>query len=412
MIAVESASAPRDVAALLASTPGALSASPRSDAATTIAVRREDGALLATAATSSSTASPRSAHIGSLAWHGDDARYGRVALYLALRRARIDGATAVAATTASRFSVIDDPVGFAPLAAAASSSASSPSPSVVAHRLDLALHRSYLAAASSLASDFAPSLFSSEVVETLERWLRDLFQRGFFQAAVDGALGRGQFVYAISNMHQFVRWTTRLLGAAVACSDDRRLRDHFLAHLSGEIHHELILEADLAHLGEDVRFVRDAMAASPATRQFMAVQESLIGFHRDPVRFLASPLAAEGVASHLTPAFLAALERTVASWGIAEPKKAMSFFLSHVHTDGGDDGHWEMVVRLVESQLGNEERLAQFLGCLRASMASLTAAYDEYVDDLALFAQPARPASRAPAAPPPTVRLAGTTRNS
>lgn len=75
----------------------------------------------------------------------------------------------------------------------------------------------------------------------------------------------------------------------------------------------------------------------------------------------------------------------------------MTFFLSHVQTDGGDDGHREMVVRLIEEQLRDEERLAQFLAGLRASMGALTAAYDEFVDDTAVFAQP-EPSSRLHAA--------------
>jgi hypothetical protein len=201
----------------------------------------------------------------------------------------------------------------------------------------------------------------------------------------EGTLVREQLVYALSNMHQFVRWTTRLLGLAVGSSHARRLRDHFLAHLSGEINHELIIERDLAHLGADVGYVLDGMVPTPGTRHFMAVQESLIGMHGDPRAFMASPLAAEGVASHLTPDFLQALEDVVAGWGVPEPRKAITFFTSHVQTDGGDDGHWETTLGLVGEHLRSEADLVRFLGGLRASMAALTRAYDEYVDDLAVF---------------------------
>ena len=230
-----------------------------------------------------------------------------------------------------------------------------------------------------------PSLHVAEVEETVNVWLADLYQRGFFRAVVDGTLAREQFVYTAANMHQFVRWTTRLLGLAVGSSHTRPLRDHFLRHLSGEVNHEVLLERDLAHLGVDVEYVVERMSPSPATRHFMAVQESLIAFHRDPVAFMASPLAAEGVASHQSVEFLEALENVIAGWTVREPRKAMSFFTSHVNTDGGDDGHWQTTLSLVGRHLRTETDTARFLATLRASMSALTAAYDEYVDDLAVF---------------------------
>jgi hypothetical protein len=255
-------------------------------------------------------------------------------------------------------------------------------------RVDLAAGRAYDAVIEVGGNHLDPTLFGDEVVETFERWLLDLYGRGFFKAVSDGTLTKPQYVYTISNMHQFVRWTTRLLGHAVAHSHERGLRNHFLAHLQGEVNHEIIIERDLAHLGEDVAFVVDRMAASPGTRQFMAVQESLAGLHHDLILFLASPLAAEGIASHLTPAFLEALERTIAGWGVREPKRAMTFFSSHVNTDGGDDGHWELVMRVVRDHLRSDDDLRRFLGILRASTRALTTAYDEFVDDVALFVAP------------------------
>jgi len=75
----------------------------------------------------------------------------------------------------------------------------------------------------------------------------------------------------------------------------------------------------------------------------------------------------------------------LARWGIAEPKRAMMFFSSHVSTDGGDDGHWESVLRGIRAHLRSEHDVVRFLGQLRASTSSLTTAYDEYVSDLAVF---------------------------
>jgi hypothetical protein len=283
----------------------------------------------------------------------------RLALYLALRRARIASAKTVLLHGGEQ-----------------------------PQRLDLAIAHAH----ATLDHELAPAVFSAEIVETFEHWLHDLYGRGFFRAVWDGTLGREQYVYTISNMHQFVRWTTRLLGLAVANSHDRNVRNHFLHHLQGEINHELIIERDLAHLGADVDFVISRMAASEGTRHFMAVQESMIAHARDPVLFLASPLAAEGIASHLTPDFIAAMERAIAGWGVTDPANAMMFFRSHVNTDGGDDGHWLRVTHTLEQHLHTEAALATFLGILRASTSALTAAYDEFVDDVAVFRAGSSPA--------------------
>jgi hypothetical protein len=186
-------------------------------------------------------------------------------------------------------------------------------------------------------------------------------------------------------MHHFVRWTTRLLGHAVAASNDVRLRNHYLAHLSGEINHEVIIERDLAALGEDVTFSTGSTVPDTGTRLFMAVQESLIGFHRDPVLFMASPLAAEGLASHLTPAFVERLTGCAASWGVREPARVISFFTSHVSTDGGEDGHWETTVSLLAEHLRSERDLQRFVGTMRASMKGLSLLYEAAIDDLEIF---------------------------
>jgi hypothetical protein len=53
-----------------------------------------------------------------------------------------------------------------------------------------------------------------------------------------------------------------------------------------------------------------------------------------------------------------------------------------------------MTLSLVGRSLRTETDTARFLATLRASMAALTAAYDEYVDDLAVFDCPSENESR------------------
>jgi hypothetical protein len=389
----ETRALPADAAALFDGRPRLTASSTACDVA--VALRDEAGALLAVASITRGDRTglglaETAAYLADFACRDGDDALAALALYAAARRARIEGATQIVAHVCDPHRVVVGALGLTDVRGLdwIEDATASPARSLVpaAMRVDVAVDRAWQTFAARSDAPIDPQWFLDEIGETIERWLEDVYGRGFFRAVFDGTLTREQYVYAASNMHQFVRWTTRLLGLAVGCSHERTLRDHFLRHLSGEVNHEIIIERDLAYLGVDVEYVVERMAPSPHTRQFMAVQESLIGFLHDPVTFMASPLAAEGIASHLTPAFVDALERAIASWGVAEPRKAMVFFTSHVHTDGGDDGHWESTLGILRRYLTSETEAARFLATLRASASALTGAYDEYVSDLAVFA--------------------------
>ena len=208
----------------------------------------------------------------------------------------------------------------------------------------------------------------------------------YFKAAHDGTLSREQYIYSLSNLHQFVRWTTRLLGRAVSLSDDPELRSHFLNHLSGEVNHEVILETDLAALGPDVDvdYVVHSMVPNLATQELMVVQESLIGFHEDPVLFMAAPFAA-GFAANVTTEFIKGLTVCMERWGVPNPKKALVFFASHVHFDGGDDGHWALTRDILATHLDTDMRLQQFLNAVRLAMNGFIHCYASYVDTLGIW---------------------------
>lgn len=177
----------------------------------------------------------------------------------------------------------------------------------------------------------------------------------------EGRLSRNQYIYTLSELHQFVRWTTRVLAAAASLSKNRELRLSFIEHLKGEIDHDLIIGADLAHIGADVVYIRDHRAPSPEMRSFMAVQESLLSFHHDPVTYLAVPFTVEGLSGFLSPSLIKDLELCVSSWGIKGPKKATSFLRSHVAYDGGDDGHWERSRRMIAMFVRSEKEMREFL---------------------------------------------------
>lgn len=303
-------------------------------------------------------------------------------LYLALGRARLDGHHVVVSHL--REGAWPARMGWGSLGLAPLTSVDWGLHRARGERLELALLDAFDWALAE-GNDIEPHLFADDLGETVESWIMSMYGRGFFRAVRERTLTREQYLYAMANMHQFVRWTTRLLGRAVAVSQDKTFRNQFLNHLQEEVNHEVIIEKDLEHLGVDLRAYLERVPANCGTRLFMAVQESIIGFHRDPLLFLASPLAAEGIASHLDRRFVDDLTACVGGWGVEHPGRAVKFLESHIAFDGGEHGHWEGTLRFVAERLRTEDELQRFLGVLRGSMHGLSMAYDSYWNDLAIF---------------------------
>jgi hypothetical protein len=264
----------------------------------------------------------------------------------------------------------------------------------VAQRVDIAMHQA-CAAMGAAERDFVQRLFVPEAVETLEIHIDRFFRTDFFNAVYESRLSREQYIYSMSNLHQFVRYTTRLIGRAVSLSNDEDLRNHWLNHLSGEINHEKIIEKDLEHLGADVDYVVHHMVPNMHNQQFMVVQESAIAFHQDPVLFMAAPFSAEGWTARLDQRFMDSLHRSIRSWGIEQPRHVTGFLSSHINYDGGDDGHWEGTRRILDRYLTSDQMLQRFLNLVHLCMNAFENSYSSYVTEQRLWsAVPARGASR------------------
>jgi len=298
-------------------------------------------------------------------------------LYLALRRARILGYASVV-TLANDSSPTWQLLNMVPLRHVAKKAFIAG-----AQRLDIAIHNAWTASGSLKPA--LRAMFVSEAVETLDLWVAGFFASPWFRAIHEGTMTREQYIYTLSSMYQFVRGTTRLIGRAVSHSDDRELRRHWLKHLHGEIDHELIIEKDLAELSADVRYVTDTMVPNVHIQQFLAVQESTIGFHQDPVLFMAAPFVAEGFSARLDKRFTDALHTVVKSWGISNPRRATMFLASHIDYDGGDDGHWETMRAIMGRYLADDAHLQRFLNVARLAMNSFSLSYSSYIEDLAVF---------------------------
>ncbi|HMI91817.1 MAG TPA: hypothetical protein VK509_10665 [Polyangiales bacterium] len=300
-------------------------------------------------------------------------------LYCAGRRARIAGANMLLAAVGEQPGAASQLLGLSRVPRSAP-----PGYVFAAQRLDIAMHRAYRAMVeASHAPD--PQLLADEVGETIRSWVAGAPQWPFFVLLHERRLAREQYVYLLSNLYQFVRHTTRLIGRAISHSVDPVLRKHWISHLNGEINHEVIIERDLAHMGEDVEFVMRHMPPSSRTQEFMAIQESMIAYYEDPVLFMASPLAAEAITAFLDQRFIDDLHACAQRWGVAEPRSAMKFLTSHMSTDGGEDGHWKMSLDALPRLIRDESTLAMFLTTNASSRRAMEGVWSSTVGDTAVF---------------------------
>lgn len=253
--------------------------------------------------------------------------------------------------------------------------------------LDAAMHRLFLACDEAGRALLA-GRFVAEAAACLSRHAEAFAGNAWCRAVRAGRLAREQYVAALANTHQYVRYTPRLLARAISACDDEPLRDHFTRHFRGEQKHDRLIEADLRYLEADVEFVLRAMAPWGPTLTFMSVQESMVAFHGDLTGFLAAPFVAEGLAARVGPLVLDDLADNVRRWGYREPARATRFLVSHVREDGGDDGHWNATLAVLARLLRDDTTQQRFLAVLHLAADAFTASYDAYADYLTLFTPP------------------------
>jgi hypothetical protein len=235
--------------------------------------------------------------------------------------------------------------------------------------------------------------FTDEIVTAVMAGAKSFYEGAWFRAIQEGTLTRWQYLCSLAQMHQYVRWTTRLLGAVVGITMDRDLRRHYLRHLDGEVDHELMLENDIRHLGGDVDYVKHGMPPADDILAFMALEESLCtGPRRDPALFLAVPFAMEALGAFLTQDFFRRLSATIESWRVSSPARAMTFLAVHASEDGGADGHWDAARRILHRYVTSEKALAEFLSIIRVIHDNMDRAFTVIATSTDIFA--AKPVSQ------------------
>ena len=225
--------------------------------------------------------------------------------------------------------------------------------------------------------------FTEEIREAAVAGASRFAEGPFWAAARSGTLTRAQYVRSLANHHQFVRYTTRILGLAVGACEDLALRAHYAHHLGGEVHHEVWIEEDLAYLGADVDFVQRLMVPDAPIMKFNFVQEALVSFRRDPVVFLGVPIAIEGASAFMPVQTIEAIRSCMRGWGYAEPERGTRFLGSHIDIDAGHahagEGHWAGTLRVMKDRVRTERQQQEILRIVQLEFEALESAYTGYV---------------------------------
>ncbi len=243
-----------------------------------------------------------------------------------------------------------------------------------------AMHRAFQAMPKDLQNWAAHHYFTDELIYRVKEKTQIFYKNNWVKSIENGTLTKLQYIETLSNTHQYVRWTTRLLGQVVGITKDPELRAHYIRHLSGEIDHEVMIENDLRALGADLDYHINHNPPNSEIYQFMCVQESMSGFRRDPLLFLAVPLGMEAITAFMPHEFIKSLKDCIKSWGVKTPAKACSFFSSHIHTDGGDDGHWQATYEILQKTIKTEYQLRWMLNITDIILDSMTRAYSKFND--------------------------------
>lgn len=311
--------------------------------------------------------------------HGDEADV-ILALYVALRRQRMAGRSHYVTFTPKGGNLLSNRL--RPWAIRDATS-SEPTEVAVHGRIDEAMLRCFDALPEEHRDAVRGSGFVEEIRAAVMAGCARFVVNPFFEAARAGTLTQAQYIHSTANNHQFVRYTTRMLGLAVGACEDTGLRAHFAEHLSGEVNHEVWLEQDLEYLDADVDFVKQTMVSDAPILNFNFIQEAMTSFRRDPVVFMGVPIAIEGASAHMPAEAIEALRNCIRSWGYDKPKLGTRFLSSHIHTDGGHgdehEGHWGGTLRVIESYVRTERQQQQILRIVSLVFDALNDAYAGYV---------------------------------
>ncbi len=232
---------------------------------------------------------------------------------------------------------------------------------------------------SEESKGFVKTLFVEGIADQVQKGCEKYYSLEYYSRVSAHTLSKTEYINCLANAYDYVKYTTRVLGYAVGMCDDPELRRHYAGHLSGEVNHEIWIEEDLRYLGADTDYIKEVFVANSGIHMFRFIQESLCSFRRDPIVFLAVPIAIEGITAFMNEKFITDLKANIEHWGFEKPHKAVKFFSSHIHTDGAEEGHWVQTLRMLEKHVQNEKQMQEIKIIIDLVFDALTKSYNEHV---------------------------------
>lgn len=230
------------------------------------------------------------------------------------------------------------------------------------------------------ARKLALAAATDEIAFHAKAKVREFYRGKFYTAVMNKTLTKQQYLEVLANTYCYVQWTTRVLAHQLVNLQNREVFKEIAHHLAEEIGHPEMIIHDMRQCGASeayLEYVVKGMVANYRIDGFMMTQESAAAFRRDPVAFMGIPVAIEGVTAFMPPEFAPALVANAASWGLKEPKKACTFWASHVIFDNPENGHWARTTEIIQDTLENERQVRQIKNYIENVLEHITAGYDD-----------------------------------
>ena len=230
-------------------------------------------------------------------------------------------------------------------------------------------------------------LLRTEAVDDLEYYtklrVKKFYSGSFYKKVVDGTLSKQAYIESLAHTHCYVRWTTRILAQQLVSLNQTKFFKEIAKHLNEEIGHpEMIIEnlESCGASGNYIDYVKNGMVANRYVDTFMSTQEAAVSWRRDPIAFMGVPVAIEAITAFMPTEFRDGLVKCSNSWGLVNPKKATSFWLSHLEFDNPHNGHWARTIGILRDVLTSETQVIQIRNYIDTVISNISAGYDETVN--------------------------------
>lgn len=231
-------------------------------------------------------------------------------------------------------------------------------------------------------SDILGDMLMDDVETYTASCVEEFQELTFWKRAKAKTLSKYEYLNLLSDMHQYVRMTTRMLALAAGNTESAELRKYYIDHVQEEIDHEKILESDMSYLGGDAKFLLHDRPMSTCARLINSLGESLINTRRTTDLYLAIPLVLESMAGSLGKEQMSSLLNCIKSWGYDKPQNGASMLISH---SGFDVSHMQKDLEMISAYVTTEKQKRELLVNMKITLQAVESMFNQA--EISIFAK-------------------------